>query len=274
MVTTKLPTNAEYDKAMDELRKLNEDLFYDDFKEKIKLLESNLQQLAKGSASEFKKEAENVAGQANLILGQMEAQKQEIRELMEAVESSNKDLLDQAVASIESVSRHVTEFTERVSVSDERNRQFLEQNEEFVTLTRGQIAQTEEKLAAHMVAFQRTELHLEQLRNSYEDMFQKHSESIKSIMVVREEAFVEKVTRQFEEWSAKQSEQGEELQRQIDALIQAQSKQSREMLESISNKMPSKEELAGVEKRNAFKMNLLLSVVAIEAILIGIGFFM
>lgn len=274
MVTTKLPTKTEYEKAMDEIKKLNDDLFYDDFKEKIKLLERNLQQLAMSSASDFKKEAENVAGQASLLFGQMEAQKQEIRELMEAVESSNKDLLDQAVASIQSVSKHVAEFTERASISDERNRQFLEQNEEFVTLTRGQIAQTEEKLAAHMAAFRKTELHLEQLRTSYEDMFQKHSESIKSIMVVREEAFVEKVTRQFEDWSAKQSEQGVELQRQMDALIQAQGKQSREMLESISNKMSSKEDLAGMEKKNALKMNLLLSAVVIEAVLIGVTFFM
>lgn len=274
MGTTQSPTKTEYDKAMDELKKLNDDLFYDDFKEKIKQLEDHLLQLTMNSTSDFKKEAESVVEQANILVRQMETQKQEIRELMEAVESSNKELLDQAVASIESVSTHVTEFTQKISDSDERNRQFLEQNEAFVTLARGQIAQTEEKLAAHMVAFQQTERHLEQLRTSYEGMFQKHSESIKSIMVVREEAFIEKVERQFEEWSAKQMEQGEDLQRQVDALIKAQSKQSVEMLEAISNKMASREDVAGSEKRNALKMNVLLSVVVIEAILIGIGFFM
>ncbi|MFK9093081.1 hypothetical protein [Bacillus salipaludis] len=318
MVTTQLPTKTEYDKAMDELRKLNDGLFYDDFKEKIKLLEDHLLQLAMSSSSDFKKEAENVVSRASLLFRQMETQKQEIRELLEAnltetvqrneeflederarllfvyeelqksiqfftektavlqesVERSNKELLDKAIASIGSVAHHVTEFTEKLTVSDERNRQFIEQNEAFVTLTRGQLALTEEKIAAHMAAFQKLEIHLEQLHTLYEGMFQKHSESIKSIMVVREEALIDKVTHRLEYWAAQQSEQGEDLQKQMDSLIREQNKQNHEMLESFSNKMPSKEDVAIIEKKNTLKMNLILSVAVIEAILIGIKFFM
>lgn len=35
MVKTQLPTKSDYDLAVDELRKLNEDIFYDDLKRRL-----------------------------------------------------------------------------------------------------------------------------------------------------------------------------------------------------------------------------------------------
>ncbi|WP_040205304.1 hypothetical protein [Neobacillus jeddahensis] len=325
MVTTQLPTKTDYEKAMDELKKLNEDLFYDDFKEKIKQLENNLLQLVMNSSSDFKKETEHVVSQANLLFRQMETQKQETRELLEtnqsetlqrnqdfleeertrflsvydelqksiqfftektaefqeSIESNNKSLLDKTVTAITSVTGHVTEFTEKLAISDDRNRQFLEQNEAFVKLSKEQLALTEKKVSAHMATLQKMDEHLKLLHKSYEEMFHKHSEAIKSIMVVREEAFMDKLTHQLEYWSTKQAEQDEERKRdlqqwheQVDSAISARHKQSHEMLESFSNKMLNKEDLAKVEKKNTLRMNILLSVVVVEAILIGIKFFM
>ena len=324
MATTQLPTKSEYENAVDELKKLNEDLFYDDFKEKIKLLENNMLQLAMSNSGDFKREAENVIRQAGMLFRQMETQKQEVQRLLEencrdivqsnqefleeertrllfvyeelqssiqqftektteihnAVASSNKDLVDMALGAISSVADAIAAFTQELSVSDEINRQFLGRNEEFVTLTKEQFAQTEEKLAAHALALQQMDYHLEKLQKSYQDMFQRHTDSIKSILVVREEALMNKVTYQLEFWMQKQAEQAEKWKREMEtrqeevsSFIHDQGKQSHDMLQSIAREMSSKEDIAKIEKKNALKMNLLLSVVVIEAVLIGINFF-
>ncbi|MEH7073899.1 hypothetical protein [Neobacillus drentensis] len=324
MATTQLPTKSEYENAVNELKKLNEDLFYDDFKEKIKLLESNILQLAMSNSDNFKKEAENVIRRAGMLFRQMETQKQEVQELLEAnrsdivqsnqrfleeertqllfvyeelqssllkftekttemykaVASSNKDLVDKALGSISSVADGIAAFTQELSVSDERNRQFLEQNEAFVTLTKEQFTQTEEKLAAHALALQQMDYHLEKLQKSYQDMFQRHTDSIKSILVVREEALIDKVTHQLESWKQNQAEQAEMWKREMvirqeemSSFIQDQGKQNHKLLQSVAREMSSKEDIAKIEKKNAWKVNLLLSVVVIEAVLIGIRFF-
>jgi hypothetical protein len=325
MATTQLPTKSEYEHAVDELKKLNEDLFYDDFKEKIKLLESNMLQLAMSNSNDFKKETQNVISRAGLLFRQMETQKQEIQGLLEAsrseivesnqlfldeeraqllfvykelqssmqqftekttemqqvVERSNKELVDKSLGAIASVTDGIASFTQELSVSDERNKHFLEQNEAFVTLTKEQFSLTEEKLAAHALALQQMDYHLEQLQKAYQEMYQRHTDSIKSILIVREEALIEKVMYQLDSWTAKQADQDERVKREIqtrqdqmDSLIHAQSKQSHEMLQSIASEMSSKQDVAAIEKKTALKMNILLSVVVIEAVLIGIKFFM
>ena len=45
------------------------------------------------------------------------------------------------------------------------------------------------------------------------------------------------------------------------------------MLEYISTHISSKQDLVGIEKKNPIKMNLLLGIVALEAILICVQFF-
>ena len=46
------------------------------------------------------------------------------------------------------------------------------------------------------------------------------------------------------------------------------------MLEYISTNILSKQDIVGMEKKNSKKMNLLLGLVALEAILIGVQFFL
>lgn len=325
MVTTQLPTKSEYDHAVNELKKLNEDLFYDDFKGKIKDLESNLELLALNNANDFKKEAENVTSRASMLFRQIESQQKEIRGLLEAnqsgiiqnnqkfledertrllfvydelqksislfsekttklqqdVEMTNRYLVEQAVGAVETVSDNVKEFAQKLSVSDERNKEFLEQNEAFVTLTKENLVETEQKLTAHVTTLQQMDDRLERLLKSYEEMFHTQIENLKSILTIREEALINKVTHQLQNWTTKQSDLDAEHKLEIlqwyekvEAILKRQSDQNKEMLESISKKMSSKDDLSNVEKKSALKLNILLSVVAIEAILIGIKFFM
>lgn len=55
MVKTHLPTKSEYDRAVDELKKLNEDVFYDDFKDKIEKLEKSFIEITVSHSNDFKK---------------------------------------------------------------------------------------------------------------------------------------------------------------------------------------------------------------------------
>lgn len=97
--TSLLPTKSEYENAVEELKALNEDIFYDDFKEKIKALESNLMALAINNSSDFKKEADNVINKASMLYRQMDSQKKEIRDLLETnqnvIVQSNQQFLEE-----------------------------------------------------------------------------------------------------------------------------------------------------------------------------------
>lgn len=318
--TSLLPTKSEYENAVEELKALNEDIFYDDFKEKIKALESNLMALAINNSSDFKKEADNVINKASMLYRQMDSQKKEIRDLLEtnqnvivqsnqqfleeerkyllfvyeelqksialftdktnemqqAVASSNKDLLNKTIETIGSVSNDVKDFSRELTKSNENNRKFLEKNETFVTLTKQQLAKTEEKITAHVMELQQMGNRLEELRKAYEEMFQKHTDLIKSLMVIREEALLGKVTQQLDIWKDTQSKFNEKLRadfEQLNFALKEQGNRQYELLHSISNKVSSKEDLANVEKKNNIRMNLILSITVIEAILIGIKFF-
>jgi chromosome segregation ATPase len=230
MVQTNLPTKSDYEKAVNELNQLNEDIFYSDFKEKVNSLESRSQ-----------------------------------------------ELLEQAVSTVGSVSNEIAAFTRDLTVSAESNRKFLEQNEAFFTLTKEDLAKTEEQLASHITALLAMDNRLQQLQQSYKEMFHKHSESINTVLVVREEALINKVAYQIEGSTLKQLEQLESYKIEIQHLqeqVESMSKQHKDKLHSLSDQMLSKLDLAKAEKRSALKMNILLGVVVVEAILIGIKFFM
>ena len=230
MVQTNLPTKSEYENAVNELKKLNEDIFYGDFKEK-----------------------------------------------MHSLEGRNKELLEKAVTTVDTVSNEIAEFTRELTVSAENNRKFLEQNESFFTLTKDDLAKTQEKLANHVTALLAMDNRLQQLQQSYKEMFHKHSESINSILVVREEALINKVVYQLECLAQKQLAELELHKAEIEQLreqLESVSNHNQETLQALSNQMTSKQDLTKMEKRSALKMNVLLGVVVVEAILIGIKFFM
>jgi len=230
MVQANLPTKNEYDIAINELKKLNEDIFYGDFKEK-----------------------------------------------MNSLEGRNKELLEKAVTTVDTVSNEIAEFTRELTVSAENNRKFLEQNESLFTLTKDDLAKTQEKLATHVTALLAMDNRLQQLQQSYKEMFHKHSESINTVLVVREEALINKVIYQLESLTQKQLGELEAHKADIEQLreqMESVSKQHHEALSALSNQMTSKQDLAKMEKRSALKMNVLLGVVVVEAILIGIKFFM
>lgn len=197
-------------------------------------------------------------------------------EMQQAVASSNKDLLNKTIETIGSVSNDVKDFSRELTKSNENNRKFLEKNETFVTLTKQQLAKTEEKITAHVMELQQMGNRLEELRKAYEEMFQKHTDLIKSLMVIREEALLGKVTQQLDIWKDTQSKFNEKLRadfEQLNFALKEQGNRQYELLHSISNKVSSKEDLANVEKKNNIRMNLILSITVIEAILIGIKFF-
>jgi uncharacterized protein with von Willebrand factor type A (vWA) domain len=230
MLQTNLPTKNEYEKAVNELKKLNEDIFYGDFKEK-----------------------------------------------MSSLAGRNKELLEKAVTTVDTVSNEIAEFTRELTVSAENNRKFLEQNESFFTLTKDDLAKTQEKLATHVTALLAMDNRLQQLQQSYKEMFHKHSESINSILAVREEALINKVIYQLECFSQKQFEQLEAHKLEIEHLreqMESLGKKNHEALHTLSSQMTSKQDLVKLEKRSSLKMNVLLGVVVVEAILIGIKFFM
>jgi hypothetical protein len=321
MVKTHLPTKSEYDRAVDELKKLNEDDFYDDFKDKIEKLEKSFIEITVSHSNDFKKEAENISSRASMLFRQMESQQKEIKgyleekqnhiiqknqdflelertqllfvyeelqksiqlfnermlELQQTVENRTKDLLGHTLQAIGNVSSEVTEFTKKLSNSDERNIQFLKQNEAYVTLTKEKLALTEGKIASHMAALQDMENQLKQMHKRYEEMFQRHSDSIKTILTVREEALINKITQQIEYSDAKHFEHHENMKRELQQWhehMEALNKKSNDILGLISSRMSSKEDLENVEKKSKWKLNFLLAIVAIEVIVIGINYFL
>src|SRR3954449_5952419 len=218
MTKTELPTKNDYKNAINELKTLNNEIFYDDFKTRIKNLESHFEQ--------------------------------------------------------------VNDFVQKLSLSDQNNREYLEQNRAYVTLVKKQIAETEQQLTANTALLQQMDERWEQLIQSYETKLQIHEQGLKNILVVREEALINKLTQQQNNWIQKQYENDElhhaEMKQQhekIVALLKEQRKQNEEMLEYISTHISSKQDLVGIEKKNPIKMNLLLGIVALEAILICVQFF-
>ena len=218
MTKTELPTKNDYKNAINELKTLNNEIFYDDFKTRIKNLESHFEQ--------------------------------------------------------------VNDFVQKLSLSDQNNREYLEQNRAYVTLVKKQIAETEQQLTANTALLQQMDERWEQLIKSYETKLQIHEQGLKNILVVREEALINKLTQQQNNWIQKQYENDElhhaEMNQQHEktvALLKEQRKQNEEMLEYISTHISSKQDLVGIEKKNPIKMNLLLGIVALEAILICVQFF-
>ena len=218
MTKTELPTKNDYKNAINELKTLNNEIFYDDFKTRIKNLESHFEQ--------------------------------------------------------------VNDFVQKLSLSDQNNREYLEQNRAYVTLVKKQIAETEQQLTANTALLQQMDERWEQLIKSYETKLQIHEQGLKNILVVREEALINKLTQQQNNWIQKQYENDElhhaemiQQHEKIVALLKEQRKQNEEMLEYISTHISSKQDLVGIEKKNPIKMNLLLGIVALEAILICVQFF-
>jgi hypothetical protein len=218
MTKTELPTKNDYKNAINELKTLNNEIFYDDFKTRIKNLESHFEQ--------------------------------------------------------------VNDFVQKLSLSDQNNREYLEQNRAYVTLVKKQIAETEQQLTSNTALLQQMDERWEQLMQSYETKLQIHEQGLKNILVVREEALINKLTQQQNNWIQKQYENDElhhaEMIQQHEktvALLKEQRKQNEEMLEYISTHISSKQDLVGIEKKNPIKMNLLLGIVALEAILICVQFF-
>jgi hypothetical protein len=218
MTKTGLPTKNDYKNAINELKTLNNEIFYDDFKTRIKNLESHFEQ--------------------------------------------------------------VNDFVQKLSLSDQNNREYLEQNRAYVTLVKKQIAETEQQLTSNTALLQQMDERWEQLMQSYETKLQIHEQGLKNILVVREEALINKLTQQQNNWIQKQYENDElhhaEMIQQHEktvALLKEQRKQNEEMLEYISTHISSKQDLVGIEKKNPIKMNLLLGIVALEAILICVQFF-
>lgn len=203
--------------------------------------------------------------------------KERTLELQQTVENRTKDLLGHTLQAIGNVSSEVTEFTKKLSNSDERNIQFLKQNEAYVTLTKEKLALTEGKIASHMAALQDMENQLKQMHKRYEEMFQRHSDSIKTILTVREEALINKITQQIEYSDAKHFEHHENMKRELQQWhehMEALNKKSNDILGLISSRMSSKEDLENVEKKSKWKLNFLLAIVAIEVIVIGINYFL
>jgi hypothetical protein len=324
MTKTDLPTKNDYQHAMDELKKLNEDLFYDDFKMKIQRLETRIEQLVDNSSIDFKNETENIINKTNTLLHQIDIQQIEVRdllekhqdailqknqefleterkqnllvfeklqksineftkltgELQEKIERNNKQLVDRAIEAVSPVSQHITEFVDKLSLSDEKNREFLEQNRAYVTLTKTQMTEIEQQLTMNTEALQQMDERIEKLLNSYETKLQIHEQGLKNILVVREEALINKLANQYNNWILKQYEndelnKGEILQwhEKVAVFLKDQKKQNEEILDSISRNMSKKEDLEDIEKKNTLKMNILLAVVAIETIFIGVQFF-
>jgi hypothetical protein len=324
MTKTDLPTKNDYQHAMDELKKLNEDLFYDDFKMKIQRLETRIEQLVDNSSIDFKNETENIINKTNTLLHQIDIQQIEVRDLLEKhqdailqknqefleterkqnllvfeklqksineftkltgelqenIERNNKQLVDHAIEAVSPVSQHITEFVDKLSLSDEKNREFLEQNRAYVTLTKTQMTEIEQQLTMNTEALQQMDERIEKLLNSYETKLQIHEQGLKNILVVREEALINKLANQYNNWILKQYEndelnKGEILQwhEKVAVFLKDQKKQNEEILDSISRNMSKKEDLEDIEKKNTLKMNILLAVVAIETIFIGVQFF-
>ena len=147
MTKTELPTKNDYKNAINELKTLNNEIFYDDFKTRIKNLESHFEQ--------------------------------------------------------------VNDFVQKLSLSDQNNREYLEQNRAYVTLVKKQIAETEQQLTANTALLQQMDERWEQLIKSYETKLQIHEQGLKNILVVREEALINKLTQQQNNWILKQYENDE-----------------------------------------------------------------
>lgn len=324
MAKTQLPTNSDYQSAVNELKKLNEELFYEDFKTKINNLEINMERLSEDNTTLFKIETESIINRANSLFRQIEKHKDEMQELFEThkstitqknqellenargqllfvyeelqnsiilfnqkntdlqedIESNNKHMIKYAIDTITSFSQNITEFTKKLAMTDQSNKDFSEQNKDFVSNITKQLNDTEQKLALSTETLQQMDKHWEQLLSSYEIKFHNQKENLKSDLMIREDTLVNKVTTLHSNWTIKQSENIESFnteylknQEIITNLLNFQSKQTEDMLNSISSNMSTKVDALNFEKRSRIKMNVLLSVVVLQAILISIQYF-
>ena len=218
MTKTELPTINDYKNAIDELKTLNNEIFYDDFKTRIGILENHFEQM--------------------------------------------------------------NDFVQQLSLSDQNNREYLEQNRAYVTLVKRQITEAEQQLTSNTALLQQMAERWEQLIKSYETKLQIHEQGLKNILVVREEALINKLTQQQNNWILKQYDIDElhntEMTQQLEkivALLKEHKKQNEETFEFLSTNGLSKQDLKGIEKKNTLKINLILGIVAIEAIMISVQFF-
>lgn len=325
MVKTELPTEKDYEEAVNELKKLNDELFYDDFKMKINQLETHIEQLTNNSLQDFKSEAGQTVNQVQGFIRQLESQQTEMtvllnkqqqtiiqtnlefleneraqllvvyeklqnsvnhyteltNELQQNIEKNNQYLVAEAIKAISSVSDHIDEFIQELSIADEKNKEFLEQNRAYVTLTKKQITETEEKLTVMGETLQQMDERWEELFKSYEKKYQIHEQALKNLLVVREEALINKVTQLHENWSIQQYNHDEahkteilHWHEQVASHITVQSRQNEKMLETITTNLSSKADLAKAEKKQSIKINILIAAVTVEAILIGLQFIM
>ena len=88
------------------------------------------------------------------------------------------------------------------------------------------------------------------------------------------------MTQQQNNWILKQYDIDElhntEMTQQLEkivALLKEHKKQNEETFEFLSTNGLSKQDLKGIEKKNTLKINLVLGIVAIEAIMISVQFF-
>ncbi|WP_338453141.1 hypothetical protein R4Z09_15475 [Niallia oryzisoli] len=325
MVNTELPTKKDYEEAVNELKKLNDELFYDDFKIKINQLETHIEQMTNSSLQDFKSEAGQIVNQVQSFIRQLESQQTEMtvlvnkqqqtmiqtnlefleneraqllivyeklqnsvdhyteltNELQQNIEKNNQDLVAEAIKAVSSVSDHIDEFIQELSLADEKNKEFLEQNRAYVTLTKKQITETEEKLTVMGETLQQMDERWEELFKSYEKKYQIHEQALKNLLVVREEALINKVTQLHENWSIQQYNHDEahkaeilHWHEQVASHIKVQSRQNEKMLETIKTNLSSKADLAKAEKKQSLKTNILIAAVTVEAILIGLQFIM
>ena len=131
MTKTELPTINDYKNAIDELKTLNNEIFYDDFKTRIGILENHFEQM--------------------------------------------------------------NDFVQQLSLSDQNNREYLEQNRAYVTLVKRQITEAEQQLTSNTALLQQMAERWEQLIKSYETKLQIHEQGLKNILVVREEALIQQI---------------------------------------------------------------------------------
>jgi len=324
MVNTELPTKKDYEEAINELRKLNDELFYEDFKMKMKQLADHSEHLTNSSLQDFKNEADHILSHTEDLVRKLESQQTEMKAaiehqqqtiidknlefivnertqllavyekleksisefnaltfaLQQNIENSNKELVDKATLAVASVSDHINEFIQKLALADEKNKEFLEQNRAYVTLTKKQITETEEKLTIMGETLQQMDERWEDLFTSYEKKYQVHEQALKNLLVIREEALINKVTQLHENWSVQQYNHDEahkseilHWHEQVAAHIKAQSRQNEKMLETITTNLSSKADLVKAEKKQSLKTNILIAAVIAEALLIGMQFF-
>lgn len=280
--------HEDYEKAVKELKELNEDIFYDDFKSKITNLEITLERISEDNALQFKKETGSLIDRSNSLFRQNEKQTAEIYELFEShketieeqnmafIEQERKQLLfvyEALVAKVDLFEEENKALKSDIALFAERNdvlHQTITSNNAYLkdfteSFHSDYVKHTEKVTDALDVTSRKTEAMLEEFSTQQVALFAEGNDMLDQT-ITSNNAYLKDFTETFNSDYVKHTEK-------VTDVLDVTSRETEAMLDGFSEKLVTKEEFNRLEKKSRVKMNVILAVAVVNTVLVGVYWF-